>query len=1200
MAQFDDIDIFAGPERDMMGVPVTGSSRDRQLDTLEGMARQRYIDPVENRAKDMVKMQVAEALSSVPGIKGEAISSIIALADSQNPDDKLMFNQIVSRLDLPVDVRRMGDDYAVSKRFEDVLGDNSSVGVSAFLPDEGDDQYSLSAEKRFPNFLGGEARVGGNISAGGDPEIRASFMKRFAGGGEVFGYSIGGTVGEKLLNLGRTTGKTQKERVTEDFPVKVYHGTDSAEDIDVFDPDAGTFSRRNTGTFATESPTQASTYGKTVMPLQINDADFAVADFNGNWDSASEDAALYLPDGEKIDIGFMNTDDVSRLARSKGVAGVRFDGVTDLGGRRYPDMDDAVEDYMNYGSYQYAVFDPTRIKGRFAIGDPAEKNTGQIMKSIGGLGAATGLGLLAAPKEAEAGGGGGIIDLGRAIAKGDFDPRFDPRTKEQDMLRNLEAEIVVDSNYALPKPTLSLSDLEGEDFVLSMSDRTRALGDVKSINRVRLIDPIHLPGGQDFMFSDPNAVWASAKAPSSKILQLARDLKSKSGKDPLYIPWRMAPTGGDFSTTTGELMLGYAAANMTKATKKALDKAMRSYRTKGSVVKGKRVNAGLKVDDWKGIDDPSSVEVWRNTPDPIRKELMNMMDVGFRDKGGLSIGAARLINADPTQLTAKDAGIQNVGRIFSDIDIFESDHPSYPFAVPGAGIGVLRNAGEATAFDLIPEARFGKAQKKVKDPANPTDREIRSLQNPARSGTITETILRRMEARGVDINSISGLTGGALTFTLLSAGLVTPQEAEAGGIKQFVNDIPRADSVKQAKEQGYDLDNVMYHASKQDIDEFVPGYADGLTFLTPNKEFANNWLGKGKFQERQGGTGAIEGVRAEKKRFGEEADKILESLPEDQRDQYFEEILLPRQQQLIRDEQLADSAIYPVVTKAKKPFVPHKDYKVLEELLGEEKMNEGFEVGGSFIMGMPTYGDALKSGNYLLYENPEVVEFLKSKGYDSMFLKESTDIREELESTDYSTFAVFDPTDIRSVNAKFDPKEKGSPKILATGLLATGLAAMGDSQKARADTLAAQGATHEMVLDALSGGVAPVAGGIAGLAEYTTSVPERLRGGDEAGENIAARVKAVREGVAEGLNYEPTSEMGRSMSKSAQEGLASFLQPAIEYAEPEVKRLIDYIQSEEQRNSPLGGLYRGGQYLYEDIFGEAEREGAKSAIDAAI
>ena len=91
-------------------------------------------------------------------------------------------------------------------------------------------------------------------------------------------------------------------------------------------------------------------------------------------------------------------------------------------------------------------------------------------------------------------------------------------------------------------------------------------------------------------------------------------------------------------------------------------------------------------------------------------------------------------------------------------------------------------------------------------------------------------------------------------------------EAVKGSDLQFLmNKLVREQSVKQAKEQGYDLKNVMYHASKQDIKEFVPGYSDGLVFLTPNKEFANDWLGKGKFQERQGGTGAIEGVRGRKK-----------------------------------------------------------------------------------------------------------------------------------------------------------------------------------------------------------------------------------------------------------------------------------------------------------------------------------------------
>ena len=178
MAGMDDIDLFGA-------APAVGSTRDRDLDRLEQMVRGRYIDPLEQQAKDMVKSQVVQALSGMEGITGAAIAQVVALADSQNPDDKLMFNQIVSRLNLPVNIRRMGDDYMASKRFEGALGRDSSVDVMAYRPDEGETQYSLSAEKRFPNFLGGEARVGGNISTGGDPEIRASFMRRFAGGGDV-------------------------------------------------------------------------------------------------------------------------------------------------------------------------------------------------------------------------------------------------------------------------------------------------------------------------------------------------------------------------------------------------------------------------------------------------------------------------------------------------------------------------------------------------------------------------------------------------------------------------------------------------------------------------------------------------------------------------------------------------------------------------------------------------------------------------------------------------------------------------------------------------------------------------------------------------------------------------------------------------------------------------------------------------------
>ena len=162
---------------------------------------------------------------------------------------------------------------------------------------------------------------------------------------------------------------------------------------------------------------------------------------------------------------------------------------------------------------------------------------------------------------------------------------------------------------------------------------------------------------------------------------------------------------------------------------------------------------------------------------------------------------------------------------------------------------------------------------------------------------------------------------------------------------------------------------------------------------------------------------------------------------------------------------------------------------------------------------------------------------------------------------------------------------------------AAGITGLGMAQKARADSLMAEGATHEMVLDALSGAASEIGGGLSGLAEYTRNIPKRMFMNDEESDALAARQEAVGDYASEGLNYEPRSEMGRSMSQSAQEGIAGLLQPAMEYAKPEADRFMDYIQSEEQRNSPLGALYRGGKYVYEDIFGEPERQAAKDALD---
>jgi hypothetical protein len=69
--------------------------------------------------------------------------------------------------------------------------------------------------------------------------------------------------------------------------------------------------------------------------------------------------------------------------------------------------------------------------------------------------------------------------------------------------------------------------------------------------------------------------------------------------------------------------------------------------------------------------------------------------------------------------------------------------------------------------------------------------------------------------------------------------------------------------------------------------------------------------------------------------------------------------------------------------------------------------------------------DLYKTGNYMMYETKPVVNYLKSKGYDSMRLRESTD-------DNYPTIAVFDPKHVRSRFAAFDPEREHENDLLAS------------------------------------------------------------------------------------------------------------------------------------------------------------------------
>jgi hypothetical protein len=230
-------------------------------------------------------------------------------------------------------------------------------------------------------------------------------------------------------------------------------------------------------------------------------------------------------------------------------------------------------------------------------------------------------------------------------------------------------------------------------------------------------------GGQDYMFNNPGQVWASAQGPVKQLLKQANAIKKATGEDPLYMPWRMAPTGGDFAAMTGETMLSYADAAMGKGQKMALDKSIKNL-----------------IPDWAGVSNPASVEQFRGAKDKTRKAIKKLMDVNFREEGGLNIGGARLAVSDPTQLNAQTGGVMNVGEIFSGRPmIMESGHPSYPRGVPGQGLGTL--AEDRNIFELLPEVAKARG---IPDPMNPRTTDIRALQMKPYAGVITNELLKRL------------------------------------------------------------------------------------------------------------------------------------------------------------------------------------------------------------------------------------------------------------------------------------------------------------------------------------------------------------------------------------------------------------------------------------------------------------------------
>jgi hypothetical protein len=304
---------------------------------------------------------------------------------------------------------------------------------------------------------------------------------------------------------------------------------------------------------------------------------------------------------------------------------------------------------------------------------------------------------------------------------GAFDPRYDPRVLEQARMQAMTRDVQLNPN-AKNAPSISLTSLAGMPFITSMADRTAAGGNLLGIDNVQFNRPVGLLGGQDFMFNNPGLVWSSGNAPANALMKYAAEVKSATGQNPIYLPYRMAPTGGDFAQMTGETMLAYADAAMGSRQKNRLDKSIKKF-----------------IPDWSGVSDPASVQQFRAAPDKKRKAIKAMMDRDFRNEGGINIGGARLAVSDPMQLAAQEGGLQNVGEIFAGRPLIQSTHPAYPGGVPGKGIGTL--AEDINVFQLLPDVVKARG---IPNPMNPRPSDLRAMQMKPYSGLITDELLKSL------------------------------------------------------------------------------------------------------------------------------------------------------------------------------------------------------------------------------------------------------------------------------------------------------------------------------------------------------------------------------------------------------------------------------------------------------------------------
>ena len=335
-----------------------------------------------------------------------------------------------------------------------------------------------------------------------------------------------------------------------------------------------------------------------------------------------------------------------------------------------------------------------------------------------------------------------------------YDPRFGLRKGDIPRMDGLQVTRESFGNQVL-RP-LEAKDVEGRGLIFTEADRTAAGGTITDVNGVPMEPPVNLYGGTGYALDNPGKGFASGKGIVTNIKNKAKIMKELSNdKNPLLVPFTMAPTGNDFATMTGSTMLSYAKSALSGKVKRELNKALKGI-----------------DEDWVGVDSPLMIDHFQSLSATMRKTIQATMDRDFRDKGGLSLPEARLAVSDALQLDADDLTARTFIEIDPDKATVATKNPSYDESLIGEYVGtapipisVLDLATEYSARRGMTGEKFANARGDVRANEAYSLKQTRPAQKA--DNNVVDTLLKRGAALGIPAATLLGQLG-------------IPQEAQAG------------------------------------------------------------------------------------------------------------------------------------------------------------------------------------------------------------------------------------------------------------------------------------------------------------------------------------------------------------------------------------------------------------------------------------